>query len=218
MGLEPWVEASVRVLCHWQRMVCRGHCDSQLVSDYWDTCQVKGTPRGPIHVVAQLANKLGIELRGGVYLQGTNRTQHIAELFVWKARVTLAATKYVWAWLSRTRYHFEGLAVGKDPAADLLMSKLKGQKSRRQWQMIQADGIFTPWRAHQRDQGPPQWPACSAPRKPTRYSVPCGASITARSPVAPQDLSSRATFDVRRYRPDHVRLSETPSLSCSKSI
>ncbi|COW90378.1 Uncharacterised protein [Mycobacterium tuberculosis] len=58
-------------------------------------------------------------------------------------------------------------------------------------------------------------PACNAPRKATTYSSPCGAEITTRSPVEPQRLSSCATFSVRRYSCDHVRVIATPSQSCS---
>src|ERR1700722_4574000 len=58
-------------------------------------------------------------------------------------------------------------------------------------------------------------PACNAPRKPTIYSSPCGASITARSPADPHCLRSSAAFSIRRYNCDHVKVCGTPSQSCS---
>ncbi len=64
-----------------------------------------------------------------------------------------------WRRLASQRYHFEGLQGGRDGRGDDFGKSLKG-KAKRQWDILQADGVFTPGRAHQRDQARPECEMC----------------------------------------------------------
>ena len=109
-------------------------------------------------MAAQLARRLGLIVNKGLWAQEEGRSEHIGEIHEWTSRARHAAQDEVWRWLSKLRYHYEGLQIGRDLGGDFLMAKLEGAKAKRQWQIMQADGVFTPWRAHQRDQAPPQCP------------------------------------------------------------
>ena len=65
----------------------------------------------------------------------------------------------IWKWLGRTRYHFEGLQLGRDSAGDAWGDKLTFLAKRR-WGIVQVDRVSTPWRAHQRDQAKADCQTC----------------------------------------------------------
>ena len=69
--------------------------------------------------------------------------------------------------------------------------------------------------ANGRGSGTAMNPASIEPRNATMYSMPCGARMTARSPVVPCFAISRARFCVRRNSWDQVTSSTLPAQSSS---
>ena len=132
----------------------------EAVGSYLESCRkLNGRPRGPIHQAVQLCEKLGINVRQGHLLEVDGDWVPAREVTGWQERVEQAAQDYQWKGLAQGRYNFDGLQAGRDRQGDAWGKKLRFL-AKRQWSMVQADGVFTPWRAHQRDQARPECPAC----------------------------------------------------------
>ena len=130
----------------------RGFFEDKAIREYWEVyCRRKGRPRGPLHQAALLCDKLGFRIKEGCYLEEAGVWVALREVTGWRKKVTQAAQDVLWRWLGRTRYHFEGLQLGRELVGDAWGDKLRFL-AKRQWGIVQADGVFTPWRAHQRDQ------------------------------------------------------------------
>ena len=57
----------------------------------------------------------------------------------------------MWQQLRKQRHNYQGLGTGRnDEASEDLGKTLKNPLRINRWKMIQADGIFTPWRSYQR--------------------------------------------------------------------
>ena len=63
--------------------------------------------------------------------------------------------------ISKTRHHFQGLEKGRNnKLSNKEKRALKHPINRARWQMVQADGIYTPWRRRQRAGGHVVCPRC----------------------------------------------------------
>ena len=78
-----------------------------------------------------------------------------------KLRIRDLAVNRLWSKLSQTRHNFQGLDQGRGEVMCAEMAKrYKDKQQKNKWQCIQVDGIFTPWRAHQRNGTDPKCPKC----------------------------------------------------------
>ena len=75
--------------------------------------------------------------------------------------VTQEAVRHIWKKLSKTRHHFQGLEKGRNNRLSNKEKRIiKHPVNRGRWQMIQADGIHTPWRRRQKAGGDGVCPRC----------------------------------------------------------
>ena len=111
--------------------------------------------------MAKILQDLKIETEGPRIWNINNKSQDIHEIDDLKLRIRDLAVSRLWNKLSQSRHNFQGLDQGRDEAMCAEMAKIyKDKQKENKWQCIQADGIFTPWRAHQRNGTDPKCPKC----------------------------------------------------------
>ena len=70
----------------------------------------------------------------------------------------------LWGALARTRYNYSGLDDGISERLTMAWHKrLKDGPWKHRLETVMADGIYTPWRGHQRHGRPHRCPDCAAP-------------------------------------------------------
>ena len=121
----------------------------------------KGNSKGPVHMITKLFRQLGIASEDG-------RMWKINGV-IWDGRhdadaidaVTQEAVRHIWKKLSKTRHHFQGLEKGRNNKLSNKEKRIiKHPANRGRWQMIQADGVHTPWRRRQKAGGDGVCPRC----------------------------------------------------------
>ena len=120
-----------------------------------------GKVKGPVTMIAKLFKTLGIrsndgktwEIKGELW-DGIHDADAITA-------VTQKATASVWKHLSKSRHHYQGLDKGRNNRLSNKEKRaLRHPVNQGRWGMIQADGIYTPWRRKQRAGGDGVCPRC----------------------------------------------------------
>ena len=110
-----------------------------------------GTTKGPIHLMSKLLMQIGIQVDAKHHWQIGGKMKHISEIEDLKGEIREKAKDSAWKRLAQTRHNYQGMEKGRgEESSEAINRTLKSPLRIDRWQMIQADGIFTPWRAYQR--------------------------------------------------------------------
>ena len=114
-------------------------------------------------MMCDLLRLWGFSSPDGTVWTGGGYTARVDEHPDLTAAVLEAARDVRWAALGKTRWNFAGLTQGRDDAiSDAHGKNLKTAFNIGRWNVIQADGVHTPYRQFQKAGGGPTCPHCHA--------------------------------------------------------
>jgi len=106
--------------------------------------------RGPLQGAYARFRSVGVRMKGAACWILGGREYRIGASQGLQAALEGAARSHEWSRLSRQRKHYVGLHAGRDDALSDALSKKLGPKEQALLGYLQADGVYTPWRAHNR--------------------------------------------------------------------
>jgi hypothetical protein len=157
---DPYVHRARTICRFWRKLVHRGVWQELECDRLWQTPRGK-KPDGPVAMFRQLLDELGVSSVDGRDWEVDGRDAAIPLLADFDGTVLRRAPDHMWRKLAATRHNFEGLEAGRDDVlSDGRKKRLRDKLNRGRMRMIQADGVHTPWRQHQRAGGDGSCPRC----------------------------------------------------------